>query len=73
MSSNWDDLGGSFNSAPTALYTPSGLVSVFGIGNNGSIFHGTWTVGSGAAWTNGANWTMEGGAMSTAWFREAIS
>jgi hypothetical protein len=72
-SSNWDDLGGSFNSAPTAVYTPSGKVSVFGIGNNGSVFHGTWTVGSGATWADGNNWTTDGGAMSTTWFREAIS
>ncbi|KAE9378654.1 hypothetical protein N431DRAFT_540503 [Stipitochalara longipes BDJ] len=72
-SPDWDDLGGSFNSAPVAFYTPSGLASVFGIANNGSLFHGTWTVGSGASWTNGDNWTVDGGAMSTTWFRGAIS
>jgi Repeat of unknown function (DUF346) len=71
--SNWDDLGGSFNSAPVALYTSSGLVSVFGIGHNGSLFHGTWTIESSGTWTNGNNWTIDGGAMSTTWFREAIS
>jgi hypothetical protein len=72
-SSNWDDLGGSFNSAPVALYTSSGLVSVFGIGHDGSVFHGTWAVGSGATWTSGNNWTADGGVMSTSWFREAVS
>lgn len=72
-SSNWDDLGGSFNSAPVALYTSSGLVSVFGIGHDGSVFHGTWAVGSGASWTSGDNWTADGGVMSTSWFREAVS
>jgi hypothetical protein len=72
-SPNWDDLGGSFNSAPTAVYTTSGKVSVFGIGHNGSVFHGTWTIGSGATWTDGNNWTTDGGSMSTTWFRDAIS
>jgi hypothetical protein len=72
-SPNWDDLGGSFNSAPTAVYTTSGKVSVFGIGHNGSVFHGTWSVGSGATWTDGNNWTTDGGSMSTTWFRDAIS
>ncbi|PMD37050.1 hypothetical protein L207DRAFT_515481 [Hyaloscypha variabilis F] len=72
-SSDWDDLGGSFNSAPVAFYTPSGLASVFGLANNGSVFHGTWTVGSAATWTCGNNWTVDGGAMATTWFRGAIS
>jgi len=72
-SADWQDLGGKFNSAPAAFVAASGRVSVYGLANNGSMFHGSWTIGSDRDWTNGTGWVSDQGFLSTRWFRNAVS
>jgi hypothetical protein len=68
-SPNWQDLGGSFNSAPVALVSPSGEAHVFGLANNGSLFHGTWPVGTDHDWNSGPAWTSDAGDLTLKSFR----
>lgn len=57
----WNDLGGVFNSAPVAVMIQPGVVSVYGLGEDGALFHGTWTIGEDYSWTDGPNWLSDGG------------
>lgn len=65
---DWQDLGGFFSSAPAARLTANDSVSVFGIGPEGSIIHGRWTVDDDGEWTDG-EWFDDGGDFSSRWYR----
>lgn len=67
-SRDWEDLGGSFIGAPVAVSTDSGQISVFGIGPNGTVIHGTFNGTDEFSWGGGA-WFLDGGSVSTNWFR----
>lgn len=64
----WEDLGGFFSSAPMARLTANSTVSVFGVGPEGSIIHGKWTVNEDHSWSNG-EWFDDGGDISTHWYQ----
>ncbi|CAH0045759.1 unnamed protein product [Clonostachys solani] len=67
--SQWDDLGGAFNSAPLALSTGNDSLLVFGIGPEGKVIHTKLQVVSENS-LNASNWFSDGGSLSTQWFRE---
>lgn len=64
---DWQDLGGFFSSAPAARLTANDTVSVFGMGPEGSIIHGRWTVDDDGKWTEG-EWFDDGGDFSSRWY-----
>jgi hypothetical protein len=64
---DWEDLGGFFSSAPMVRLTANSTVSVFGIGPEGSMIHGKWTVDEDHAWSDG-EWYDDGGDFSTMWY-----
>ncbi|KAK3989379.1 hypothetical protein QBC44DRAFT_381592 [Cladorrhinum sp. PSN332] len=69
----WNDLGGSFSSAPSGFVTKEGRAVVYGLASNGSVFHASWTVESGYKWTEGSGWVMDGGNVTTKGFRQGMS
>ncbi|KAK4670036.1 uncharacterized protein QC763_208200 [Podospora pseudopauciseta] len=60
----WQDLGGAFNSTPAVVSLVRGKVSVYGLGVNGMLFHGTWKVGKEFEWSGGPEWLADGGELS---------
>ena len=73
-STSWEDLGGYFHSAPKAVVTdvPTGAVTVFGVGPNGTIIHANYLVGAGYNWSP-QQWYSDGGAMTASWYRLGAS
>ncbi|KAH7122086.1 hypothetical protein B0J13DRAFT_156246 [Dactylonectria estremocensis] len=67
-SSDWEDLGGAFNSTPATVTVTPGKISVYGVGQSGTLFHGTWTIGSDFTWKDGPNWLSDGGYTSTDYY-----
>ncbi|KAK1757081.1 hypothetical protein QBC47DRAFT_174829 [Echria macrotheca] len=67
---DWDSLGGYFNSAPRIVMMDRqrGEAVIFGLGPNGTIIHTAVTVGSGYKW-GARQWFSDGGSMSAKWFR----
>ncbi|KAK4223015.1 hypothetical protein QBC38DRAFT_503523 [Podospora fimiseda] len=68
----WNDLGGRFNSAPSG-FVKDGKAFVYGLSNNGSMFHASWTVGIGYEWSDGSPWVIDGGNLTTEGFRKGMS
>jgi len=62
----WEDLGGVFNSAPKVIVLNSTSVGVFGVGPNGTIIHSTFNLGTGYLWGAG-QWYSDGGSMTSKW------
>ncbi|KAK4172342.1 hypothetical protein QBC36DRAFT_294463 [Triangularia setosa] len=60
----WQDLGGAFNSTPAVVSVVPGKVSVYGLGVNGTLFHGTWKVTKEFEWGGGPDWLADGGELS---------
>ncbi|KAK4216434.1 hypothetical protein QBC37DRAFT_279424 [Rhypophila decipiens] len=56
---DWQDLGGAFNSTPAVVWLAKDKVSVYGLGVNGNVFHGSWTVDM-----DKFEWAGDGGWMS---------
>lgn len=67
----WDDLGGHFNSSPKAVKLSDKNVVVFGIGPDGAVIHSTFDVGTGYRWDSG-QWFTDGGQISIGWYRDDI-
>lgn len=63
--SEWEDLGGYFNSAPLAWVNGS-EVAIFGLGPNGTAIHGLFSVGNDMAWGEGS-WFSDEGIFSSSW------
>ncbi|KAF3913290.1 hypothetical protein ABW20_dc0100816 [Dactylellina cionopaga] len=68
---DWEDLGGAFNSTPIAVTIIPGKVSVYGLGVNGTLFHGTWSVAEGHNWQDGPNWVTDGGPLTLEYYRRS--
>ncbi|KAK3389315.1 hypothetical protein B0H63DRAFT_537146 [Podospora didyma] len=64
----WQDLGGAFNSTPAAITVPKGKVSVFGLGVNGTLFHGTWSTSKSYEWTGNGDWRLDDGPLALGWY-----
>jgi len=58
---DWESLGGTFNSAPTAIAWGANRLDVFGLGTDNAMYHKAWT---GAAWQ--ADWENLGGTFASA-------
>jgi len=53
----WQDLGGAFNSTPLAVRLVPNKVTVYGLSDNGSLLHSTWTTtDSEYDWEGKDNW-----------------
>ncbi|TPX13005.1 uncharacterized protein E0L32_006650 [Thyridium curvatum] len=66
---DWEDLGGYFNSAPAGVqWLPGGWIAVFGIGPEGRLIHGNFSLVDRYFWGNGT-WYDDGGDLSTKWLR----
>ena len=63
----WKDLGGFFNSAPKPIMLNDTSLAVFGIGPQGDMIHGVFTMGTKDGWEGG--WFSDGGEFSTKWKR----
>ena len=68
----WEDLGGHFNSSPKAVQLSGRTVAVFGIGPDGGVIHSTFEVGAGYTWGSG-QWYADGGQISTDWYRDELA
>lgn len=68
----WEDLGGYFDSSPKAVRLGDGIVVVFGIGPNGIVIHATFEIGTGYFWGLG-EWYADGGQISTEWYRDGLA
>jgi len=68
----WEDLGGIFSSAPTAVMLDTSTVLVFGLGPGGIVIHGQWVIGTNYFWGNGT-WYSDEGSMTTSWYRSGPS
>ncbi|MGW6931007.1 hypothetical protein ACWGE0_13155 [Lentzea sp. NPDC054927] len=55
--STWADLGGSTVTDPSAVLSPSGEISVFGVTQDGAM---TWTRRTGAGWQPWQSWAGDG-------------
>ncbi|KAK4455218.1 hypothetical protein QBC34DRAFT_288677, partial [Podospora aff. communis PSN243] len=65
---DWEDLGGSFSSAPQPVVLNDTAVAVFGVGTDGSVIHGVFLTTTESTWGQG-QWYSDGGNMSTSWYQ----
>ena len=64
----WENLGGHFNSAPKVTVTREGEIAVFGLGPNGTVIHALIKIGTEYSWGD-RQWFSDGGEMTAKWFR----
>ena len=62
------DLGGYWDSAPSVVSISDGKIAIFGIGANGTMMHGRWTVGESESWGKG-EWFVDGAKLSSERYR----